>query len=199
MHCQRPFHCSSLLAGSGARLLLLMGILVLFGTGCGSTTDLVRSPTAYQKVTTEVEGKTVRLYFRDRRSSAVLKDLYVGVDSTTGASPVGTERAVPTGQIWKIEIVNHKKGILQGIGLGALPFAIGFPVGAASESLDGVLLMVLSAAASLVTVPIGGVLGGVEGVKETYRLSGPIPEADSTTARLRHSPAGVESATDGQP
>lgn len=192
MHCQRPFHCSSLFAGSGARLLLLMGILVLFGTGCGSTTDLVRSPTAYQKVTTEVEGKTARLYFRDRRSSTVLKDLYVGVDSTTGVSPVGTERAVPTGQIWKIEVVNHKKGILQGIGLGALPLAIGFPVGAASEGLDGVLLVVASAAVSLVSMPVGGVIGGIQGVKETYRLSGPIPEADSTTA-------SVESATDGQP
>lgn len=176
----------------GARALpMLLGTLILLATGCVSTHQV--SPDAasgYNRVTGAAAGETARVHLRDGRKLK-LNRLYVDVDSTTGITPQGRERAFSTSVVRKVQIVNRGAGALWGAGIGgATPPLIGLLRGISMESdgpndFDPLASVLIGGLLALPGALVGAVAGGIVGEREIYRFSHVSPGADSAKAALR--------------
>lgn len=159
-------------------LPLLVIALMLFGSGCTSTTEVTRDPGGYGTVTEAASGETARVFLRDGRRTELF-DPYVGADSTVGLTSTGERKAIPTSAVREIEIVNHRKGAIQGSGLGAIPLLIGILGAFRDRGVNEIFATDLIGLTSLVTLPIGGFLGHRKGARENYRFMGVPSEADA--------------------
>lgn len=166
-------------------LPLVVIALMLVGTGCTSTTEVTRNTAGYGKVTEAASGETARVFLRDGQMIELI-DPYIGSDSTVGRTSTGERKAIPTSAVREIEIANHRKGAIQGSGLGAIPLLIGILGGVTRErGINEVFVTDLIGLTSLVTIPVGGYLGYRKGAGENYRLMGPPSEADSVPSPPR--------------
>lgn len=188
-------------AGRGIQGLLLLGVLILAGPGCTSSTEVTRDPAGYRTITKATVGETARVSLRDGRTME-LKNVYVTADSTVGISPQGNERSVSTSAVQKIEMVSRGAGTILGAGIGALPLATVL-CSTVVDLVWGKRLVEGQLETSfvlwgLLTTPLGAVIGAIRGARETYRL----PEsarADSTSTVLRPSTPEPRRREVGQP
>lgn len=176
--------------GIGARVLPLLGVLVLVTTGCVSTHEVTRDTRGYSRVTGAATGETVRVHLRDGRTLK-LERLYVGNDSASGVTRLGTKRTVPTSAVQEVQIVDRSTGALQGGGIGgALPLTIGIVRAISKESdgpndIDSVFAVLTGGLLALPGALVGALVGGVRGQRDPYRFSPASPEVDSAQAVFR--------------
>jgi len=151
---------------------LLLSGLFLLGTGC-TTTKTVSSdaPNARSKVTTKAQGKTAHVRLTDGRIFK-LTNLYVGPQITSGRAPTGAKRTVPTAALQKVEFANRGMGFLQGAGLGGgSVLTVGLLSSMAEkDDLSQFVGMVGSVVVAVPSALIGGLLGTMQGHRETYRF-----------------------------
>jgi hypothetical protein len=137
-------------------------------------------------VTEAAAGETVRVHFRDGRTTT-LKNLYVGPDSSSGVSPAphGGRRSFPTATIRRVEFVHRGLGFAQGLGTGfAVPLGTG-AIMSATEDEEFIPAWLVGAALGVPGGLLGGIVGAIRGHREIYRFSAPSPEAARTPATAR--------------
>jgi hypothetical protein len=168
------------------RVVLAMGLAAVLLTGC-SQTHLIRTgasdeafPVDRARVDRELAGEDVTVDLRDgTRIRATMLD--ISADSVTVISSAAKTglRTLPLAEVDRIRRTRHRKGAVQGLGIGAIVgTAAGGILGAigyegeddflfdsrAEAMLGGALII------NLVTSPIGLSIGLARGHRETYQI-----------------------------
>ena len=151
-------------------------------TSCVSITHLIQhTDDSYQEVNQELNGKTVTLV---KINEEELGSEYGGIfkDSITiGMETITIEEAK------EIQIKNHGKGIIRGMGWGLLSgFLVGGVIGAITskdeESNIGASDETISYLAGAVTgFLLGGIYGGISGVTDYYTFTPVKIEGDKSS------------------
>lgn len=175
---------------------LLLSGLFLLGTGC-TTTKMVSSdaPNARSKVTAAAQGKTAHVHLADGRTLK-LTNLYVGPQTTSGRTPAGTKTSVSNTAVLEVEFINRGMGFLQGAGLGGgSVLTVGLLSSMGEEDdLSQFVGMVGSVVVAVPCALIGGLIGTMQGHRETYRFTTEVPPPSSGTEAAAHRRAQPDSS-----
>jgi hypothetical protein len=152
------------------QLILPLGGLCLLGAGCTTTKQVPsNTPSARSRVTVAAQGKTAHLHLTEGRTLE-LTQLYVGPQTTSGRTPTGTKRTIPTAALQKIVFIDRGIGFLQGAGLAGGPvLTVGLVRSMMEENeLAQFVGVVGSVAVAVPSALVRGLLGMIEGHRETY-------------------------------
>jgi hypothetical protein len=160
-------------------LLLLVATLV----GCGSVREVRTQDAATieaSRVNKATRGKLARVHLRDGEKIYAV-GIHVAPDSTSWLDPQSAQyTVVPTSDVGRVTVMRAGQGALVGIGTGIV---LGVATGILRAELEGddpvnqfpsrttaekmtILPLAHSAYATLVTAPIGAIIGR----KNTYRF-----------------------------
>ncbi len=158
-------------------------LLTLLMAGCGSVRNVQTTDHATieaSRVNRATRGKLARVHMHDGAKTYGL-GVHVAPDSTSWLDPQSAEyRAVATDDVSRVTIVRAGQGALVGLGAGlVIGVATGIyraqsegddPTGGVSSKTQSEKMLIYplahSAYASLVTVPLGAIIGR----KNTFRL-----------------------------